>query len=285
MPIIEGTARGLSINPLKPQGSPSQQSSQKPSKNAKRASRKKALSKKLVDKDDDSENEDEELDELLDPATPEKGSIRHGPKGKGRSGSSSASADETGSGHAAASSGFTTPTASQSTTPTPSAAKKRGRPVTRLPSTPKKAINKAATLKERRHAYDNNPEGVSVIGSMTVIAKMCGYIGLNSTREAHELYHTPYFQTLLDTFTEKKDTGFGDLRQLPKSHAYRNVILWKHLRSLSDREWACIQEDKWPTPETTKVNYPAFGYHCWIRALYWITKSGYAGFQAVKQND
>ncbi|KAF7917809.1 hypothetical protein EAE99_009185 [Botrytis elliptica] len=255
---MEGTAGGLSINPIKPQGSPSQQSSQKPSKNGKRASRKKALSKELVDKDDDGENEDEELDELLDPATPEKDSIRHGPKGKGRSGSSSASADETGSGHAAASSRFTTPTASQSTTPTPSAAKKRGRPVTRLPSTPKKAINKAATLKERRHAYDNNPEGVSVIGN---------------------------FQTLLDNFTEKKDAGFGDLRQLPKSHAYRNVILWKHLRSLSDHEWACIQEDIWPTTEATKVNYPAFGYHCWIRALYWIIKSGHAGFQAVKQND
>ncbi|KAM0145717.1 hypothetical protein ACHAPG_011491 [Botrytis cinerea] len=101
----------------------------------------------------------------------------------------------------------TTSIASQTGTSKPNASKKRDLPMTRPLRTPKKIIVKPATLQKRRHAYDTNFHGTHVIGNMNFITKMAGYIGLSTTREVHELYHTPYFQALLNDSVGKKGEG------------------------------------------------------------------------------
>ncbi|TGO07475.1 hypothetical protein BTUL_0273g00010 [Botrytis tulipae] len=284
---MSDTCNRSGLTPITPHRSTSEISNEiaKDSKHTDPTLEKNKLVSNLVDNYNCGNNDEILKDGSMDSVTPEKSSHRKKGSGLGQADSPDVSEDQATPTKTVTSSDAATPSTSQAGTPTPSAPKRRGRPVTRPPRTPKKAIEKIATSQERRYACENNPTGVNVVGSMNVIAKMAGYIRLNTTREAHDLYHTPYFEDLLENFIEKKEAGFGDFQKLPKSQGYRSVIIWKYLRSLSDIEWTCIRKYEWPTTKNTELEYPAFGYHCWIRTLYWIIKSGHAGFHVINDID
>ncbi|KAM0304079.1 hypothetical protein ACHAO8_011445 [Botrytis cinerea] len=65
----------------------------------------------------------------------------------------------------------------------------------------------ACDVTEKKTCLRYKFNGIHVIGNMNFIAKMAGYIGLSTTREVHELYHTPYFQALLNDSVGKKGEG------------------------------------------------------------------------------